>query len=85
VRLLKIDVEGAEFPILMTSQELGRVEEIVGELHELSSEQMELLPARARIGEAPYDRELLVRTLVAAGFSVSLQTNGSQWLFSARR
>ena len=31
IKLLKLDCEGSEFPILLTSQELGRVERIVGE------------------------------------------------------
>ncbi|KRA81919.1 hypothetical protein ASD78_01200 [Lysobacter sp. Root667] len=33
VRLLKIDCEGAEYPILMTARRLDRVEAIVGEFH----------------------------------------------------
>lgn len=34
VRLLKLDCEGSEYPILYTSKELGRVQEIVMETHE---------------------------------------------------
>lgn len=34
VRLLKLDCEGAEFPILLTSHRLRQVQEIVGEYHE---------------------------------------------------
>lgn len=34
VTLLKIDCEGSEYPILYTSKELGRVQEIKGEAHE---------------------------------------------------
>lgn len=34
IRLLKIDCEGSEFPILLTSQRLSQVCEIVGEFHE---------------------------------------------------
>lgn len=33
IRYLKLDCEGSEFPILMTSKELHRVEEIGGEFH----------------------------------------------------
>ena len=33
VRLLKLDCEGSEWPILMTSSELGRVEAVCGEFH----------------------------------------------------
>lgn len=34
IRLLKIDCEGSEFPILLTSSLLYRIDEIVGEFHE---------------------------------------------------
>lgn len=34
IRLLKLDCEGAEFPILLTSNKLQFVSEIVGEFHE---------------------------------------------------
>lgn len=34
VRILKIDVEGSEYPILYTSKKLDKVQEIVGEFHE---------------------------------------------------
>lgn len=33
VRLLKLDCEGSEFPILYTSRELDKVDEILGEYH----------------------------------------------------
>ncbi len=34
IRLLKLDCEGAEFPIILTATQLHRVKEIVGEYHE---------------------------------------------------
>lgn len=34
IRMLKVDCEGAEFPILYTAKKLGLVDEIVGEVHE---------------------------------------------------
>lgn len=37
VDLLKIDAEGSEFPILLTSKQLFRVKEIVGEYHEMKN------------------------------------------------
>jgi FkbM family methyltransferase len=37
VRFLKLDCEGAEFPILLTSKQLGKVEEISLEFHEMAS------------------------------------------------
>lgn len=36
VRLLKLDCEGAEYPILLTTTKLHLVQEIVGEVHALS-------------------------------------------------
>jgi len=37
VRFLKMDVEGSEYPILYTSKQLHKIEEIVGEFHELDN------------------------------------------------
>lgn len=86
VRLLKLDVEGAELPILLTARKLGRVDEIVGELHELSAEQIALLPPAARVGDGPYDRDRLGAVLGAAGFAVRFSAGGEGTiLFTARR
>ena len=38
IRLLKLDCEGAEFPILLTSTRLNQVQEIVGEYHEFGGD-----------------------------------------------
>jgi FkbM family methyltransferase len=38
VRLLKLDCEGAEFPILLTATKLHLVQEIVGEMHAMTYE-----------------------------------------------
>lgn len=38
VRLLKLDCEGAEFPIILTSKDLSYVHEIVGEVHAMTYE-----------------------------------------------
>jgi hypothetical protein len=38
VRLLKLDCEGSEWPILFTSRRLQQVREIVGEYHERETE-----------------------------------------------
>ena len=48
-RLMKIDCEGSEFPILLTSKLLTRVDRIVGEYHEIPSERMLMLAAEARV------------------------------------
>lgn len=86
VRLLKIDVEGAEFPILLTAQELDRVDEMVGEIHEMTEAHMARLPAGARVGRLTYDRQCLLSCLREAGFSVRSRGNRPPyWLFSARR
>jgi DNA polymerase III delta prime subunit len=34
IKLLKIDIEGSEYPVLYTSTQLYKVKEIVGEYHE---------------------------------------------------
>jgi FkbM family methyltransferase len=72
VRLLKIDVEGAEFPILATARQLERVEIITGEYHECSPAQLRHLPDEARIGPDRYDGECLRSILEARGFRVEV-------------
>ncbi len=52
VRLLKLDCEGSEWPILLHSKNLHCVEEICGEFHEM--EEHPLCP-----GSSPLNRELL--------------------------
>lgn len=56
VRLLKLDCEGSEWPILMFSKELGRVEEVCGEFHSMPAHP--LCP-----GSPPLDRELMRKLL----------------------
>jgi FkbM family methyltransferase len=88
VRLLKLDVEGAEVPILATARELGRVAEVVGELHELSAEDWGRLPESSRVAGFPADRRGLAAALAAAGFDLaSLRPGGAPHLllFTARR
>ncbi len=71
VALLKLDCEGSEFPILLTSRELGRVDEIVGEYHEVGPELMPQVDPAARIGTVKsYSAVLLGAKLQAAGFKV---------------
>ncbi len=86
VRYLKIDVEGAEFPVLATATMLRRIETIGGEYHELNDAQMRRLPEEARVGEQLYDRRFLLALLEAAGFDVDLHpTAPNQGLFVAQR
>src|SRR5262249_10679343 len=70
VSLLKIDCEGAEFPILLTSNRLGCIDRIVGEYHELRAE----LPRHVRLaGCEEFAVEGLVARLEAFGFAVELE------------
>jgi FkbM family methyltransferase len=46
IRLLKLDCEGSEWPILFTAKLLDRVQALCGEYHEL-----EVIPTAAQVGE----------------------------------
>lgn len=71
VKLLKLDCEGSEFPILLTSLLLGQVEEIVGEYHEISANVFLALDPQAKVdGYTAYALKDLQRTLKAQGFDV---------------
>jgi FkbM family methyltransferase len=88
VSLLKIDCEGAEFPILLTSKRLACIDRIVGEYHELRAEE---LPRHVRLpGCEQFTVEVLAAHLDAAGFQVVLEpqamaTFGALGLFFAER
>jgi len=78
VRLLKLDCEGAEWPIVLTSRRLHLIDEIVGEFHELGgpfSEIGENRPSNAHVFHsdrvAGFTIEELVRFLHDAGFCVT--------------
>jgi len=87
IDLMKIDCEGAEFPILLTSQHLHRIDRIVGEYHELRA----TLPAHVRVaGYDEFSLEGLKAALERAGFTVTSQkqataTFGDFGLFFAER
>jgi FkbM family methyltransferase len=87
VTLLKLDCEGSEFPILLTSRQLHKVERIIGEVHELDAEVMELLDPHSRVpGYTTYRVEDLVAKLEPLGFHV--RTRGGRphlYYFDARR
>jgi FkbM family methyltransferase len=87
VKLLKLDCEGSEFPILLTSSRLDRVERIVGELHECGAEVIARLAPESRVsGYDEYRLDDLVRRLESLGFRIHLrQTSQNLWLFDARR
>jgi FkbM family methyltransferase len=87
INLLKIDCEGAEFPILLTSSRLGSIDRIVGEYHELRAE----LPPHVRLaGCERFTVEILAAHLETFGFTVTLEpqamaTFGALGLFFAER
>jgi FkbM family methyltransferase len=78
VRLLKLDCEGAEWPILLTSQRLGLIDEICGEFHEIGGQFLEISEGRSE--QEPvfsfatvqkFTIDVLVDTLKDAGFTVT--------------
>lgn len=86
VRVLKLDVEGAEFPILLTSRRLDLVQIVLGEYHEFDGEAMTALRPEAVVGEENYTVELLCHRLESVGFQVEITPTGrGRGLFVARR
>jgi hypothetical protein len=88
VRLLKIDAEGAEYPILLTSTRLSQVDTIIGEYHEFSEGDMTRLAPDARVGEVPYTYGVLARALSDHGFLVERRSASGEsrnGLFAAVR
>jgi FkbM family methyltransferase len=84
VRLLKLDCEGSEYPILYTATNLNVVEEICGEYHRLEPE---LVPDRALVGTSrdQYNQYGLKRFLEERGFSVELEPHSATvGIFHAR-
>jgi FkbM family methyltransferase len=78
VRLLKLDCEGAEWPIVLTSRRLHLIDEIVGEFHELGGPLPEIgedRPSNAHVFHsdrvAGFTIEELARFLRDAGFDVT--------------
>ncbi len=78
VRLLKLDCEGAEWPILLTSQRLHLIDEICGEFHEIGGQFLEISedrlskqPVFSYDGSTKFTVDLLVSYLEKAGFSVT--------------
>jgi FkbM family methyltransferase len=77
VRLLKLDCEGSEWPILLTSRRLDVIDEIAGEFHELGGPYFEISENRAatplvfqsdRVTGFTIDE--LTRVLTQTGFTV---------------
>jgi FkbM family methyltransferase len=87
VKLLKLDCEGSEFPILLTSSRLDRVDRIVGELHECGEDVTARLSPESRVaGYDEYRAGHLVRRLESLGFRVLVYAGSENMsLFDARR
>jgi FkbM family methyltransferase len=99
VDLVKLDCEGSEWPILLTSKSLSLVRSIIGEFHEIGGPNMDkvttqqthprTIPACARVGgyEA-FTLEVLGRFLARHGFTTeAMPTPGHEWIgkFWAKR
>ena len=87
VKVLKLDCEGSEFPILLTSKLLSRVERIVGEFHEVSTDKMQLVAPEARVPAVDeYTMTALAECLRGSGFQVKAKlTTRGIGLFEAVR
>jgi len=84
VRLLKLDCEGSEYPVLLTATCLDKVAELCGEYHDIG----EVGPAAQARGHTRYDRKVLVDYLSGVGFRVESEVhprNPAIGLFWARR
>jgi FkbM family methyltransferase len=68
IKLLKIDCEGSEFPILFTSRLVHLIDHIHGEYHEIPAHNIP--PASRLPGVAGFTRHELKRFLSGAGFEV---------------
>lgn len=66
VRLLKLDCEGSEYPVLLTATCLDRVEALCGEYHQVN----DVIPAAQVGGRVAYTRNDLAAHLRAQGFRV---------------
>jgi FkbM family methyltransferase len=78
VRLLKLDCEGAEWPILLTSRRLDMIDEICGEFHEIGGQFLEIgedRPAQQPVfsfaNVEKYTIDVLVDYLRDSGFTVT--------------
>jgi FkbM family methyltransferase len=74
VKLVKMDCEWAEFPILLTSRYLSLIDSIHGEFHEMNDGKHDFtpIPAVAQIpGVERFTLDELTKCLKGAGFSVT--------------
>ena len=84
IRLLKLDCEGSEYPVLLTATCLDRVAELCGEYHDIGA----VDPPAQACGHTRYDRKVLTDYLGSVGFRVECEVhprNAAIGLFWARR
>lgn len=81
IRLLKLDCEGSEYPILMTSGRLDLIDEIVGEYHEIGcGKDHRDVPSVAQVGQATgLGGDILADCLARNGFAVRLGNKSLIW------
>lgn len=79
VRLIKLDCEGSEWPILYTSRTLHLVDEICGEFHELGTFATSPSYAHDLFSRWDCSPAALSRFLTAAGFRVSWHSHRDQY------
>ncbi|NCN42369.1 FkbM family methyltransferase [bacterium] len=90
VHILKMDCEGSEFPILLTSKELGRVDRIYLEYHEYGGKfDKMVIDDEARIdGVTIFDDQALIKILHEQGFrttTIRSRDDGRRGLLWATR
>ena len=81
VRMVKMDCEWAEFPILLTSRKLSLIDSIHGEFHEMNDGRYDSTPIPAVAQIAGVDRftlDELTKCLNRAGFSVTVTRTGNR-------
>ncbi len=78
VKLVKIDCEGSEYPILLTARTLHLVDAICGEFHEMGGAyDTHTIPEHAQVpGYERFTIQELVNMLQQAGFSMSWTRHG---------
>ena len=80
ISILKLDCEGSEFPILLSSKKLHKVDAICGEYHEMGGayNAMRAIPTLAQVGEyKEYTIEVLTDFLTQQGFKVEHFRHGT--------
>lgn len=79
VKMLKIDCEGAEFPLLFTSRTLAFIDNICGEFHEIGGDYVEIpIPDRFRVsGIERFTIVELTNKLQNEGFLVTSVRHGN--------